>query len=110
MKRKNIILIIVAIILLVAAVFIIKNATSTNNSHEDIDVDELINKLTKSEGYSKMSYDEKKESCRKLLEELKEKGAIKYYSYSDTSMLYSFEYKDGSLGGIMLKEWDPKFN
>lgn len=127
MKRKNIISIIAIVILLLTIVFIIIYNLS-NNSHNAIntqykvenkttisddkiiDVDELINTLLNSDEYSKMSDDEKEEACKKLLNELKAKKAIKNYSYSNSDMLYSFEYNDGSLGGIKLKDWEPNFN
>lgn len=135
MKKIIIISITTVVILLVTVVFLIINYSSTNDSHnglyewvekdtdkkytntqnkttipdvEDINVDELINKLINSEEYSKMSDNEKKEACEKLLKDLKEKEAIKNYSYSD--MLFSFEYKNGTLGGIQLKDWNPIFN
>lgn len=126
MKVKHVIFFIIVIILLALTILIVKNINLTNISHnnqytaeatnttissdDNVDADELINKLINSEKYSKMSDDEKIKACETLLKELKEKKAIKDYFYSSTDMLYSFEYKDGSLGGIKIKDWDPNFN
>ena len=115
-SMKKLYIIIIAVILLVTIIigFTIKNH-KTHEKYDDTvitqyNVDELINKLVNSDEYNKMSENEKKIECEKLLEKLKENDAIKDYYYSDSEKLYSFEYTDGSLGGITIKEFDTEFN
>lgn len=110
MKRKNTILIIVVstVVLLVGIILIV--LTQGNKMTENESVDSAIDKLINSVEYKQMPNNQKKEECEKLLNSLKDQGKIKYFSYSESSMLYSFEYSDGVLGGIMIKEWDPYMN
>ena len=123
MKRKNrIIIVIITVTLVIISLLItfmlkkednnptISDTKGMDKADEEIDVDKLIYNLINSDTYSKMSYNEKKEACKKLLDELKSKEVITFYDYSEITGLYSFEYKDGTLGGIQIKEWDPYMN
>lgn len=110
MKRKNTILIIVISTIILLATIILIVLTQGNKMTKNESIDYAIDKLTNSEEYKQMSDNQKKEECEKLLNRLKDQGKIKYFSYSESSMLYSFEYSDGVLGGIMIKEWDPYMN
>lgn len=115
MNKKYIIITIAVILLVTIIAFLaIKNYKTQKNTDDVVvtqyNVDELIRNLVNSEEYSKMSENEKKSECEKLLNKLKENGVIKDYSYFDSEKLYSFEYNDGSLGGISLKEFDSEYN
>lgn len=73
-------------------------------------VDEKLDSLMKSSEYIEMNYDERKKVCQKLLDELVKDGEIKDYFYQDSNMMFSFEYKNGILGGIQIKEFETYFN
>lgn len=99
--KKSIVLMIVLVLGILLAIFIVINSES---------VDSAISKLTSSAEYTQMSNYEKKEAVEKLLKRLKNQGKIRCFSYLESSMLYSFEYSNGVLGGIMIKGWDPYMN
>ena len=71
-------------------------------------VDKALKKLVKSEKYQSGDLKTKKKLAKKLLKKLKSKGLIKNIFYSDKT--YSFQYKNGVLGGLMLEEFSEFFN
>ena len=44
-----------------------------------------------------MTTNERSVACEELLSKLKKEGTIKYYSYSESDMLFSYETKEGIL-------------
>lgn len=71
---------------------------------ETIYVDTSINNLITSSDYSKMSLEEKQIAVTKLLNTLKKEGEIKSYNYSESNTMFSFTYKNGTLGGVTLED------
>jgi len=78
---------------------------------EDLpDADTLINDLMNSEEYKKKSDKDKKVAVENMLNELVLRKEIKNLSYDESEQLFSFEYKNGTLGGVSLKGFDDKTN
>jgi len=73
-------------------------------------VDDRISAVTATDAYKNASVDERKDIIQQLLTELKHENAIKYVYYSKDNYLFSFEYKDGTLGGVKIKDFDPYMN
>ncbi len=124
-KQENIkttaIIILVFLIGFVAGYF----ANSFNNSYntknetkepvipsvsETIYVDTTINNLITSSNYTNMPIEEQQIAVTKLLNILKKEGEIKSYNYSEDNKLFSFTYKNGTLGGVTLEDIDPELN
>lgn len=74
--------------------------------------EERISELTNSQEYKDSNDEQKRSAVEKLLKELENEGLIEKGSimYDDSQMMFSFQYKGGILGGIMLKEFDPMMN
>ena len=108
MKKKRKIVLILIILIVVICLLIVGYISLEYNSN--IDANTEVNNLINSSAYQEMTDSERKDACEKLLKELKSKGAIKYYSYNESDMLFSYKTKDGILGGIKIQEWNPLFN
>ena len=107
MKKKRKIVLILIILIVVICLLIVGYMSLEYNSN--IDANTEVNNLINSSEYQEMTTTERKVACEEL-SELKSKGAIKHYSYSESDMLFSYETKDGILGGIKIQEWNPLFN
>jgi len=85
---------------------------STQSKLDDINyyVDDEIEKMVESAEYKNATIDERKNIANSLLLRLKKEKAIKRFSYSKDSYLFSFTYKNGTLGGIYLKDFNTQFN
>ena len=108
MKKKRKIVLILIILIVVICLLVVRYISLNNNT--SIDANTEVNNLINSSEYQGMTTNERKVACEELLSELKSKGAIKHYSYSKSDMLFSYETKDGILGGIKIQDWDPMFN
>lgn len=91
------------------------DADDDENEKEDeedscLEVDKLIRDLTGSEEYQAKTDEEKVAACQNLLDELLAQGEIKNLLYDQNDMMFSFEYKNGYLGGVMIKDFDPNLN
>lgn len=73
-------------------------------------VDEQIKIATEANSFQNLSIDNRKEIINKLLTQLKCDGAINYFSYNECGCVFSFEYSNGTPGGIQIKEFDPNLN
>lgn len=84
-------------------------------SEEDYDkegqeyVDSKIKDLFTEQGFSDKKPDDKKRAVEKLLIDLLRHKWIKKVDYDDSEMMYTFEYRNGFLGGISLKEADNQY-
>lgn len=56
-------------------------------------------------GYSEMSLEERKELASGILKQLEQDGYITGVSYDEASLLYAFEYIDGTLGGWRIEDF-----
>lgn len=74
--------------------------------------EERISELMNSPEYKDSNDDQKRDTVEKLLNELENEGLIEKGSvmYNESSKTFSYKYKGGILGGIMLKEFDPRMN
>ena len=108
MKKKWKIVLILIILIVVICLLAVGYISLNNNI--SIDANTEVNNLINSSEYQEMTTNERKVACEELLSELKSKGAIKHYSYSESDMLFSYETKDGILGGIKIQEWNSLFN
>lgn len=74
--------------------------------------EERISELMNSQEYKDSNDEQKRNAVEKLLNELGNEGLIEKGSiiYDDSTKNFSFQYKGGILGGIMLKEFDPRMN
>lgn len=73
-------------------------------------VDGGIEKLLNSDEYINETYEKKVESVLKLLKLYEESGLVNYIYFDEDSSMYTFQYQDGILGGIKLKEFDHNLN
>lgn len=115
-KKSVIIAGIILTILLVCATLI---GLSRNFGDDSIDdykdyvmsldgtVDEQISQLLSDEGYLSLEYEKRVELVRLLLVKFSLNGYIKVYNYEPEARMFSFQYADGSLGGIMMEEFEP---
>ena len=108
MKKKRKIALIFIILIVTICLLIVGYVSLNNNT--SIDANTEVNNLINSSEYQEMTTSERKVACEELLSELKKKGAIKHYSYSESDMLFSYETKDGILGGIKIQDLNPMFN
>ena len=74
------------------------------------EVHEGVKAIMNEEEYKSSEYETKVELIGELLELYKKHKEINNYSYEESSSMYSFTLKDGSLGGAMLKSFDPMLN
>lgn len=91
------------------------DAQSSEELSKDDDmtaVDDRIKKLTTAEDFKSASEQNKLEAVETLLNELAKEGLIIDGSveYDVYSGLFSFQYKSGALGGIMMKDFDENMN
>ena len=112
---KKIVIIIVIICLCIGGFIIYNHKNMNDDIYMDIynrynDVDEGIKQFMNSDYYQTLDEEEKIKSVGQLLKIYKSKGVIKGLYYSEENKSYSFQYKDDSLGGVSLKEFDPMFN
>ncbi len=103
--------------LLTSCVFSGEEATEINrnletNSYADKNeyVDEQIKMLLTSENYTSSSLSNQESLISQELSRLKKEKAIKHFSYNQNSLIFSYEYLDGSIGGISLQEFGTEFN
>lgn len=69
-------------------------------------IDSKIKFITETDEYKSAEIDERKAIINQLLIQLKKDKRIRNFSYNKDNFLLSFEYLDGSLGGVMIKEFD----
>lgn len=69
-------------------------------------IDSKIKFITETDEYKSAEIDERKAIINQLLIQLKKDKRIRNFSYNKDNFLFSFEYLDGSLGGVMIKEFD----
>ena len=73
-------------------------------------VDDGIHDLMNLKEYKNMEEAKQIQIIRKLLEKYKKNGKIKNLYYDQKGKMYTFQYKDGILGGVMIKPFDPELN
>ncbi len=84
-------------------------------SEEDYDkegqeyVDSKIQELFAEQGFSEKKQEDKKKDVEKLLIDLSLHKWIKKVDHDDSEMMYTFEYRNGFLGGISLQESDAQY-
>ncbi len=85
----------------------ITNEESTEESTEETkqEVDDVIDNLLEKDNFSDMSDDSQREEIEKLLNNLAEENLIYDVEYDETEKMYSFEYSDGGLGGILMESF-----
>ena len=117
MKKKNILFIILGFVLFFIvftfAYFIYNNSNSQVNSmysKYSNDVDSGISEFMETTYFKSLSDSNKVRTMKKLLVKYTLSGQIKNVYYNEDNMMYSFQYKDGILGGVMLKDFDPYMN
>ena len=71
-------------------------------------VDKAMQKLVKTEKYKNGNLTTRKKLAKKMFKKLKSKGLIQGLLYEDK--MFSFQYKNGVLGGMMLEEFDKYLN
>lgn len=103
------------VLVIVCFIFIIINRVDKNEleeqkvsySEEDAIemVDQMIRDLTKSDEFLSADEEKRKEMSYQLLKHLKNSELIKNFKFQEKSHMYSFEYIDGTTGGISLKDF-----
>lgn len=74
------------------------------------DVDSGITHLMNSEEFKAIDEDKQIDSMKCLLDQYQSSNEIKNVYYDPKTKMYTFQYKDGILGGVMLKDFDPNMN
>ena len=116
MNKKVFIILGIIVILLVACIVFFINNKSTDGDFTDEELNDMetvdlaIDSLSMSDKYTKVSLEERKMMMSELLTKLKKQGLIKSIYYDKESTMYSFKYKSGALGGVMLKSWNSLIN
>lgn len=118
MKNKTIIVVILMTIFLGASIYTTynKNEVKGNNYVVTIfeknksNVDDGASMLIQDEKYNKLSEDDKIKDMEKLLKLYSKKGDIKKLYYDSKNKTFTFEYKDGVLGGMKMTKFDSKTN
>lgn len=91
-----------------------QNAQYDNKKMSDDEVTEYVDnqlhELMVSESFESADEETRVTYVKALLKKLKKEKRIKNYFYSTETQMFSFEYKDGSLGGVVIKEHDPLMN
>ncbi len=109
--RKKFALIPAVILALSALAIGIGAASHTKNAKTDDPVsayalvNEKIDELTSSEKYIRSALAERRDMAADLLSSLSEQGYISNISYDELGNVFSFEYPDGSLGGLKTDDF-----
>ncbi|MGN1457179.1 MAG: hypothetical protein ACI4XP_04395 [Acutalibacteraceae bacterium] len=94
----------------------VSSVSSEGMSSKEIDdmskVDDRIQNLMKSEDFKAASEQNKLEAVETLLNELAKEDLIigESINYDVRNSQFSFQYKSGALGGIMMKDFDEHMN
>lgn len=108
---KRILLALISALLVFSFVFVgcSDNYVETSNYNK---IDSIFQHLYEEESFESLDENEKIKLIEKELQELCNQGVLKEgtLNYNDSSKLFSFEYSDGSLGGVSLKQFDDKMN
>jgi hypothetical protein len=72
--------------------------------------DKQIEDITASTAYKDADTEGRKRMISLLLKQLRKERVIVQYSYDKDGELFSFEYVDGSLGGVQLRDFDGMTN
>lgn len=68
-------------------------------------VDDILNEATDDKFYKDLTLRQRELSIERILGELKNKELILHYQYNKDN-LFSFQYKDGVLGGVLIKQFE----
>lgn len=86
-----------------------------NNLHQGKDTQEQMNyvnnklkELSESSNYKESGLKERKEKMETILIELQQRGYITNLSYDEDTYLFSFQFSDGSLGGMNVKGFETR--
>lgn len=86
-----------------------------NNLHQGKDPQEQMNyvnnklkELSESSNYKESGLKERKEQMETVLIELQQRGYITNLSYDEDTYLFSFQFSDGSLGGMNVKGFETR--
>ncbi len=116
MKKKILVVVGLIALLLGGVTFIFypkqSKASFVQQIYQDnkTDVDKGVEELMKSNHIKAMEDTKKVESMRELLNLYQKNKKIKNLYYDTSSMTFTFQYENGILGGVMLKDFDPMLN
>lgn len=118
MKNKTIIVVILMALFLGASVYKMygEKKVTTNDYVVTIfeknksNVDDGASMLVQNEKYNKLSEENQIKDMEKLLKLYSKKGDIKKLYYDSKNKTFTFEYKDGVLGGMKMTKFDSKTN
>lgn len=87
-------------------------ATAENAEEDEFEkmdfVNDKINELTSSDDYKNATLDEQQKLAYEMLADLEKDGYIRNLYYSSEDSLISFQYANGALGGVSLKDFSTK--
>lgn len=108
--RKSVLGLIILILLVISLGWCINNHLHPLTEEEGIEQMDYANKkireISESSKYKESSIEERKEQMEPVLTELKQKRYIKNLEYYDDNYLFSFQYSNGSLGGVYIKSYE----
>lgn len=99
MKNKKILLILLSILMTIT-MFV--GCSSKKDTAQIESVDNQIISLYQDRSFNRASEEEQKEKMEKKLNELEEDKQISKVKYDDNAKIFTFEYADGTKGGIAL--------
>lgn len=119
MKNKKYITIALGVLAILTVSYILYNTNKKNSACSDAnaiyerykkDVDTGIEKLMNLKEFQDLGEESKVDRVRCLLDRYSASGEIRNVYYDENTKTYTFQYKDGILGGVMLKSFDPNMN
>ncbi|MBR1422405.1 MAG: zinc ribbon domain-containing protein [Ruminococcus sp.] len=108
-KRSIVIASVLGVLLLAGLIFgarylIIKRSEISFEVHKT--VNKRLSAVTNKDSFLKSSYTKRKELIEARLSKLKDEGCIDDYKFAKNELIYEFVYSDGSLGAVMISDFD----
>lgn len=119
MKKKILFILAILLITIIALIicynfkenFGIETEEDSEKEYEEMEiVESQITSLMKNEEYQKMAESEQIEAIKELLTSLSKQGLVKHIYFDKPTAMFSFDYKNGVGGGVMIRGFDPNLN
>lgn len=106
-QKQRIIIVAISVIIFAISVCLFMWLLHKN----DVSVDKTLTTLYEDEEFVEAEYEEKKEIVEEVLTTLYKQGLIREKAvYDEKHRLYTYQYKDGTLGGVSLQEFAEDLN
>lgn len=90
----------------------VQNSEESNEISDTAKVDERLRKLLQSDDYKKAAFQNQCEAVETLLNTLISEGLVTdgSVSYNASQKMFSFQYKSGASGSVVMKSFSDKIN